>query len=150
MRVVSRACAVVLAIAWLAHAGLKMYQGIGSGTLYADWTASRVWLHWGWCCLEAALGAWLLSGMLIRPAVYSSIFLLAMLTGLILLEPTPKPCGCGSRKQVASREAAIQDMRWNVGRNGVLLALAFVALVTSPVGSGSEPHAGAEPKPTVA
>lgn len=85
MGVASRACVVVLGVTWLAHAGLKAYQGVGFGTMYADWTASRVWLHWAWCGLEATLGAWLLSAKLSRPAVQASIFVLSILTGRILL-----------------------------------------------------------------
>jgi hypothetical protein len=121
-----------LGISWLGHAGFKLHAGVGEGTVYSSWIGDRHWLHLTWCGCEAGLGLSLLSGRAVRASLFLSTCLLAMLTGLILLEPLPKPCGCASGKRAATRGAAIEDMRWSLGRNGLLLAVAFVASALLP------------------
>jgi hypothetical protein len=107
---------------------MKVYGGVGEGTLYAAWIGSHVWLHWVWCGSEAGLGLWLLSGRAVRPALLASIFVLTMFSAVILLEPHAKPCGCGASRQLATRAEAAESVKWSVGRNAVLVALAFVAM----------------------
>jgi len=128
LRVVWWVCILIVAMSWLTQAGFKLYHGIGDGTIYSDWTASRVWLHVVWCGLEAGLGAWLLTGRNVRPALLGSIFLLGMLSGIILLEPHAKPCGCGAAQRMGDHAAVVAGMWWSVARNAVLLALAVFSV----------------------
>jgi hypothetical protein len=51
-----------------------------------------------------------------------------MLSVLILLEPHPKPCGCGAVQRLAGHAAVVAGMWWSVARNAVLLTLAVFAM----------------------
>lgn len=115
--------------------------------MYAAWIGSRGWLHWVWCGSEAGLGLWLLSGRGMRSALLVTLFLLTTFSAVILLEPQPKPCGCGWQRSVGNRAAAVPSVRWSVGGNAVFTLLAFVALVAhGPCNDGpktSSRHAAA-------
>jgi hypothetical protein len=125
----------------------KVAGGVGDGTLYADWIKGDFGLHFAWCAAEAGLGLWLGSGRRSRSVFLNSIFMFAFLSGLIFLEPQPKPCGCiGVQQQLATREAAIQDMRWSLGRNGVLIGFAFLALALLPVPAEGDSQRPGEPE----
>lgn len=117
-----------VAASWLLHAGFKVYAGVGEGTMYASWIGGHILLHWAWCACEVGLGLWLLSWRRVQSALLVSMFVLATFSGLILLEPQPKPCGCGWQQQAKDHAAVVQGMRWSVGRNAALLALAFLAV----------------------
>lgn len=129
LRLVAYGCVVTLGLVWLGHAGLKVFAGVGDGTTYAAWVADRAWLHWAWVGCEAGLGLWLVSRRCAREAILTSTFLLAMLSGLILAEPQPRPCGCGWSRQAADHETARTSALWSLGRNAVLIAVSLAALV---------------------
>jgi hypothetical protein len=131
-RVAAAVCVNGLGIAWLLHAGMKAYGGIGEGTLYSTWIGGHGWLHWVWCGSEAGLGLWLLSGRALRPALLASMFLLTMFSAVILFEPQPRPCGCGMLRKVASRAEAVHEVQWSLGRNALLVALAMVGVAGGP------------------
>lgn len=126
---------IVVGITWLLHAALKFHGGVGTETLYAEWIGRRTDVHGLWVLCEASLGLWLLSGFRLRAALFASLYLLSMLSGLVLFEPTPRPCGCGWAQRSISRDAAIQSMRWTLGRNGFLMVLTVVAIACLPKGS---------------
>jgi hypothetical protein len=150
IRRVGLVCVVAVGLVWLGHACLKISTGVGEGTTYAAFVGDRAWLHWVWVGCEAGLGLWLLSRRATRTGLLTSMFLLATLSGLILAERQPRPCGCAWSQQAADREPARASMRWSLGRNAVLLAVSFVALVVlsrsetpdSAEGSQSEPGLG--------
>lgn len=131
LRKAASACVLIVGLAWLIHATLKLNGGISEGTLYGDWTLSRPWLHYLWCGVELSLGAGLLAGRKVRETLLVSMFLLAMLSTVILAEPSPKPCGCGAQRK-ADRDSALASTRWSLGRNAALLALSFTAIAFLP------------------
>jgi hypothetical protein len=108
------------------------------GSIFEDWAANYPALGYGLIVIEIALGLWLLSGLVIRKAAWTTIILLVLFSGFIATEivrKNPRTCGCAVPVIPGQPPRSIRkELALSLARNIVLIAGAGWLIV---VGSAS-------------